>query len=366
MRTNQQHRCRRTFALPVAAMAIALTGTLYAGVVATNGDVPAAMNATGGTEADPKIYRFNAGYVKDFVNTLISVGNADGANWVRLEVTDGAKVTATNTSSAAYIGGNNSGWRTEFNSAWVTGSGSALTLGAVRLGGKTALNTLAVVNGGTLTLNNELRAGYENTGYDSTNNAVIVDGGTLNVNSRLRVGYGVSHDYCTIVVRNGGLLAASATGRLGIRGGNYCDYRVEGEGSVMEIAYTGGGAISLGELSTCHHNTLTVADGGVAKLTHTSGTLTISVDANQGGSGVRFAAGVFALAGNRTTHVTYDKAWLWDGNSWEQAPNDWTGTYYADETAAAAAGFSGLGGYTVFTGGKSLTGGEKATLVVIR
>lgn len=363
MRTNQRNRCWMPCRLPVATMALALAGTLNAGVVATNGDVPAAMNATGGTETDPKIYRFNAGYVKDFETALMSVGNATGANWVRLEVTDGAKVTATNT---AYIGSNSSSFRTEFNSAWVSGAGSAMTLGATRLGPKSALNTLGVTDGGTLTLNGEVRAGYENSGYDSTNNAVIVDGGTLNVNARLRVGYGVSHDYCTIVVRNGGLLAASTTGRIGIRGGNYCDYRVEGEGSVIEIAYTGGGAISLGEMSTCHHNTLTVADGGVCKLTNSGGTLTISVDANQGSSGVRFAAGVFAVAGNRTTHVPANRAWLWDGNSWEPAPNDWTGTYYADETAAAAAGFAGFGGYTVFTGGKSLTGGDRATLVVIR
>jgi hypothetical protein len=238
-----------------------------------------------------------------------------------------------------------------------------MTLGGTRLGSKSALNTLAVVNGGTLTLNGELRAGYENTGYDSTNNAVIVDGGTLNVNARLRVGYGVTHDYCTIVVRNGGLLAASSTGRLGIRGGNYCDYRVEGEGSMMEIAYTGVGAISLGELTSCHHNTLTVADGGVCKLTNSGGTLAVSVDPSQG---VRFAAGVFAVAGNSTTHVPANRAWLWDGTAWQQAPNDWTGTYYADETAAAAAGFSGFGGYTVFTGGKSLSDAAKATLVVIR
>ena len=225
---------------------------------------------------------------------------------------------------------------------------------------------MAAVDGGTVTLNNELRAGYENTGYYSTNNMVLVDDGTLFVNARLRIGYGVTHDYCSLVVRNGGKVIASATGQMGARGGNYCDYRVEGEGSEIESAYTGGGAISLGELSTAHHNTLTIVDGGVVKLTNSGGTLTISVDPNQGGSGLRLAAGIFAVAGNRPTHITYDKAWLWDGDTWEQAPSDWVGTYYADETAAAAAGRPGFGGYTVFAGGKSMAGALKRTLMLLR
>jgi hypothetical protein len=85
-----------------------------------------------------------------------------------------------------------------------------------------------------------------------------------------------------------------------------------------------------------------------------------------GGCGVRFAAGIFAVAGNRPTHLTYDKAWLWDGDSWEQAPSTWTGVYYADETAASAAGRSGFGGYTVFSGGKSMAGALKRTLLILQ
>ena len=337
-----------------------------AGLIAENAAVPAAMSATGGTENDPSIYRFSDGYVKDFVTTLISIGNAAGANWVRLEITGGAQVWATNASSAAYIGSASSSFTNLNNSAWVMGEGSSLTLGGTRLGSKSALNTLAAVDGGTVTLNGELRAGYENTGFYSTNNMVLVDGGTLFVNNRLRLGYGVTHDYCSLVVRNGGKVIASATGRMGARGGNYCDYRVEGEGSEVEIAYAASGAISLGELSTAHHNTLTVIDGGGVKLTNSGGGLSIAVDPNYGGSGVRFAAGIFAVAGNRTTHITYDKAWLWDGEAWEQAPVDWTGTYYADETEAAAAGRPGYGGYTVFTGGKSMAGALKRTLLLLK
>lgn len=338
-----------------------------AGIIAENDAVPAAMSDTTGTENDPSIYRFSGEeYVKNFGTTLISVGNVAGANWVRLEITGGAQVWATNASSAAYIGSASSSFTNLNNSVWVMDEGSSLTLGATRLGGKSALNTLAVVDGGTLTLNNELRAGYENTGFYSTNNMVLVDGGTLFVNNRLRLGYGVTHDYCSLVVRNGGKVIGSATGRMGARSGNYTDYRVEGEGSEIELAYTASSAISLGEAGSPHHNTLTIIDGGVVKLTNTSGTLTIAVDPNYGGSGVRFAAGIFAVAGNRTTHITYDKAWLWDGEAWEQAPVDWTGTYYADETEAAAAGRPGYGGYTVFTGGKSMAGALKRTLLLLK
>lgn len=115
-----------------------------------------------------------------------------------------------------------------------------------------------------------------------------------------------------------------------------------------------------------HHNTLTVADGGVVKLTNSNGGLSIYTDPNYGGSGLRLAGGIFAVAGNRTTHVTYDKAWLWDGDTWAQAPADWTGVYYADETEAAAAGRPGFGGYTVFTGGKSMAGVLKRTLLLLK
>ena len=127
---------------------------------------------------------------------------------------------------------------------------------------------------------------------------------------------------------------------------------------MIETDYSHGtyGALSLGEMTTtCHHNTLTLADGGTVKLTNPEGTLTIAADATQGGSGVRFAGGILAVMDNRPTHIPYDKVWLWDGDSWEPAPSNWKGTFFTDETTAAAAGYPGFGGYTVFTGGSPLT-----------
>ena len=214
------------------------------------------------------------------------------------------------------------------------------------------------MDGGTVTINGEFRSGYENSGYDSTNNVVLVDGGTLNFKSSFTIGYGVTHDVCSLVVRNGGKVVAPSTGRIRIRGGNRCEIRVEGAGSLIETDYSHGtyGALSLGEMTTtCHHNTLTLADGGTVKLTNPEGTLTIAADATQGGSGVRFAGGILAVMDNRPTHIPYDKVWLWDGDSWEPAPSNWKGTFFTDETTAAAAGYPGFGGYTVFTGGSPLT-----------
>ena len=341
----------------IAAMLVAgAPGPARAALVAENAGVPAAMAATGGSESDPSIYRFSGGFVKDFGSSAISVGNAVGANWVRLEIVDGAQVVAT--SGNALVGSDSKTFRTDFNSAWVMGAGSSLTLGATRLGGKSARNTLAVVDGGTATINGEFRSGYENTGYDSTNNVVLVDGGTLNVNASFAIGYGVTHDVCSLVVRNGGKVVAPSTGRIRIRGGNRCEIRVEGAGSLIETDYSHGtyGALSLGEMTTtCHHNTLTIVDGGTVKLTNPEGTLTIAADPILGGSGVRFADGVLAVMDNRPTHIPYDKAWLWDGDSWEPAPSDWKGTFFTDEATAVAAGHPGYGGYTVFTGGSPLT-----------
>ena len=346
----------RPAGMVAALLSLLLAPTAQAALIAENAGVPAAMAATGGSETDPSIYRFSGGFVKDFGASAISVGNAVGANWVRLEIVDGAQVVAT--SGNALVGSDSKTFRTDFNSAWVMGAGSSLTLGATRLGGKSARNTLAVVDGGTATINGEFRSGYENTGYDSTNNVVLVDGGTLNVNASFAIGYGVTHDVCSLVVRNGGKVVAPSTGRIRIRGGNRCEIRVEGAGSLIETDYSHGtyGALSLGEMTTtCHHNTLTIVDGGTVKLTNPEGTLTIAADPILGGSGVRFADGIFAVMDNRTTHIPFDKVWLWDGDSWEPAPSDWKGTFFTDEATAVAAGHPGFGGYTVFTGGSPLT-----------
>ena len=339
-----------------ALMALMVAPAAQAWLVAENATVPAAMSATGGSESDPSIYRFSESYAKDFGASPITVGNSVDANWVRLEVVGGAQVVATG--GNALIGSDSKTFRTDFNSAWIMGEGSSLTLGATRLGGKSAQNTLAVVDGGTVTVNGEFRSGYENSGYDCTYNVVLVDGGILNANASFSIGYGVTHDACSLVVRNGGKILAPSTGRIRIRGGNRCEIRVEGAGSLIETDYSHAayGAVSLGEMTTtCHHNTLTISDGGTVKLTNPEGTLTIAADATQGGSGVRFAGGILAVMDNRPTHIPYDKVWLWDGDSWEPAPSNWKGTFFTDETTAAAAGYTGFGGYTVFTGGSPLT-----------
>ncbi len=275
-----------------------------AGLIAENEAVPASMTSTAGTANDPSVYLFD-NYVKDFGGTAINVGNADGSNWVRLEIRNGAQVTSTGTNSR--LGSDAAARTNEFNSCLVTGAGSSLTLAATRIGGMSPNNSLLVTDGATATFTVESFIGYNN------------------------------------------------------------DIRVEGEGSLIEIGYAAASALSLGESSTyCHHNTMTLIDGGVVKLTNSGGTLTIAVAPAEGGSGVRFAAGIFAVAGNRPTHLTYDKAWLWDGEAWEQAPSTWTGVYYADETEATAAGRPGFGGYTVFTGGQSMTGALKRTLMLLK
>lgn len=53
----------------------------------------------------------------------------------------------------------------------------------------------------------------------------------------------------------------------------------------------------------------------------------------------------------------------------EAEPLKWSARYYTaeeEEAAFAATGYSGLAGYTVFTGGQSLTGAARATVMVIR
>lgn len=344
-------------------VALAFVGTTQAGIIAQNETVPAAMIATGGTQSDPSVYVFD-NYAKDFGSTSIAIGTAIGASWIRLEIRNGATVTTTGTANR--LGSDNAAYTNAFNSVVVTGPGSALTIGSSRMGGMSPNNSLIITEGGTVNLTGDLSNGFNNTPV-ATNNTIVVDNATLNIvgeATRFRLGYGTGHDYNTLVVRNGGVVAG-VTGRIGTRNGKYCDYRVEGVGSRIEIGYVGM-AFTLGESATTHHNTITLVDGGVIKLTSASSTLSITVDTNQGGSGVRFAQGFLAVMGNRTTHVPANRAWLWDGDSWEPAPGDWVGTYYADETAAAAAGRPGFGGYTVFTGGKSIAGALKTTVLIMK
>lgn len=349
---------RAVFLMAVAAVS---AGIAHGGVVATNADVPANMNATGGTASDPKAYVFDS-YVKDFGATSLSIGPAAGASWVRLEIRNGATVTTTGTGNR--VGSDANGYTNEFCSCVVTGGGSALTMGLGRIGGKSPNNSLVVADGASVSLTGDLTCGYDDRPF--TNNVILVDGGTLNVGAaRLRLGYGNGNDFNVLTVRNGGVVSTT-TGRLGIRYGKYCDIRVEGEDSRIEIGFSAANALMIGEGTTSpHHNTLTLVDGGVCKLTNPAGTVSVNAVAAEGGSGVRFAAGILAVAGNRTAHIPYDKAWLWDGDVWAPAPVDWTGTYYADETAAAAAGFAGFGGYTVFTGGEPLAEETPTATVVI-
>ena len=335
-----------------ALVALSLASSAQAGLIAENAAVPATMTATGGTEANPSLYRFD-NFAKDFGSTSIALGTATGASWIRLEIRNGATVTTTGGSNR--IGSDNGGYTNESCSVAVTGAGSALTMGASRLGGMSPNNSLLISDGATVNLTGEMSNGYNNTPV-ATNNTIMVDDATINIGStRLRIGYGAGHNFHNVVVRNGGVLYG-ATGRVGIRWGNHGDYRVEGVGSRIEIGYgdSSNATITLGEGTATHHNTVTVVDGGVIKLTNALSKLSITVDANQGGSGVRFADGIFAKAKDDTDHIPYTRAWLWDVDSWEPAPSNWVGTYYADETAAAAAGHAGFGGYTVFTGGESM------------
>ena len=335
-----------------ALVALSFATPAQAGILVENAAVPATMTDTTGTENAPSIYRFD-NYRKDFGSTSITLGTATGASWIRLEIRNGATVTTTGASNR--IGSDSSSYTDEFCSVVVTGTGSALTMGGSRMGGMSPNNSLLISDEATVNLTGDMNNGYNNTPV-ATNNTILIDGATLNLvgaTTRLRTGYGTGHDYHNVVVRNGGVLYG-ATGRVGIRYGNYCDYRVEGVGSRIEIGY-GGNAFYLGESAAAHHNTATVVDGGVIKLTASNTALSISSNADPGGNGVRFADGIFAVAGNRTTHVAYNRAWLWDGDSWEPAPSNWVGTYYADETAATAAGYAGYGGYTVFTGGEPMT-----------
>ena len=334
-----------------------------AGIVAENDAVTALMTSTAGTANDPSVYLFD-NYVKDFLTANLYIGGAAGSEWVILRVVNGSQVTTTGTLNGIGAGTSSTTTLTNgFCTVEVSGTGSGITWGSTRLGGRSSNNKLLIADGASASFTGQLYVGYY-AGADSTNNVIVVDDATLNMGvQRLRFGYEVGNNFNKLIVQKGGVVTTDE--RIEVRYGSNEEIIVKDEGSSITLTGSSTALQLAGSNVYCHHNTLTVADGGVVKLSNSGGTLVITQN-SVGGCGVRFAAGIFAVAGNRPTHLTYDKAWLWDGDSWEQAPSNWVGTYYADETAATAAGRPGFGGYTVFTGGKSIAGALKTTLVVVK
>lgn len=342
------------------AMLAALTfvNAAQAGGIATNENVTTTMNNNTGTANDPALYVID-NYTKAFAGNLY-VGS--GVDWVQLLITNGSLVSNT---SENFIGGDSFG--SDHNRIVVTGAGSRFETATknTRIGSRSQSNELVFEQGASGYLNN-ITLGYNTGAGYGLSNTLVIAAADLVVSYRISVGYTVGNDYNRVVVRDGGTFTVSNRVECS-RGGSFNEMLVTGTGSALHHVNTSNG-FALGNVGATSNNVLTITDGGLVKLYGAS--TTVGANASQG-KFVRLAKGFLAYHMNDDDSLLYSNALLWNGSDWEVAPSVWRGTYYANDAtgeaaAFAATGYSGLAGYTVFTGGKSIAGALNTTLILVK
>jgi hypothetical protein len=361
--------CRLRTLLPLLAL-LASAGSLHAGLIATN-EFITTMDATGGTEVDPNIYVFD-NYAKTF--STFTVGNANP--WNQLQIINGADVEATagpcNIGSG--IGGTNCLIR-------VSGTGASLIFRSeIRVGDKGNYSRLEIENGATAMVVGQWTIGYRNVEGQGNFNSLVVDGGSLVISNKLNIGYNVNNICNSLVVKNGASCLLAGSGRIVIgRYGASNDVSVIGRPSILHAESTSSG-LSIPENGATgygHHDTLTIVDEALVQIDNASTTAVSVKTTGEGGNYVRLAKGFLAWYGNRTANLSVTtQVALWDGSQYvtpadanEADALKWNATYYTSEQeteAYNATGYSGLAGYTVFTGGQSISGALSTTLIVIQ
>ena len=184
------------------------------------------------------------------------------------------------------------------------------------------------------------------------------------------MGYGAGQNYNTMALRNGGTFSVTGTWACG-REGSYNNLTVNGSGS----AFSATSKLFLGVLAGAEANTVTFENSGLVKLENENFNLEVLADAD---NKVQFAQGYLAIAGNQIEFSWVPRLYqdypveLWSGTEWVDAADagnraayGWSETFYSDDEAGEAAaladtGYSGLKGYTVWTGGEAIP--EPATL----
>ncbi len=342
----------KRFARLFAIVAFAGWGTLRADIVATDGSVPATMNA-GGILANPAEYIIGysgSGIVNTKTGSALILGDTTSDNSLLIQ-----------NASALYGTGGDIGRQigSDRNTARVTGSGSVLDYGQAehRIGALGNGNSLVIEQGAFLKAYQTVIGGgtSSNSALGSNNSLTIRTSGSVWMGFGLFVGAQGSGN--TFTIASGGRVESSA-GIIGIgniadpTGGSNNAAFVTGEGSRWDM---------LGNIYFGRHpqngqgggsgNTLTLTDGGVATTTDTL------IFSNLGASEenyIRLDGGYLALLGNKTTQIATFLAdgrfQMWDGSVWVEATEEAGFAYGYYATAQEAEAFSGhadLAGYTI-------------------
>ena len=341
-----------------------------AGIIKENAAVTTPMDATGGTEQNPNVFLFNV-----YTNTFASFTVGSSNPWNELHILGGSKITST---GAAYVGSNVG---SDHSRILVLGTGSSLQVdGELRLGDRSVFNRIDVEDGGELIIGSQSTIGYRATVGLGNDCGFVVDDATVKVRNKLIIGYNANNVRNYILVRNGGTLEIEdlSAARIVIgRQGSTNDITLVGRDSRLLMGASANN-LSIPETpSTGHECTLTLIDAALARIDKNNSTAISVGTSGVGGNRVRFAAGFLAWNGDQRASLNVlTQVSLWNGTAYvtpgsseEATALKWSARYYTVEEEAAAllaTGYSGLGGYTVFTGGKSIAGALKTTLVVVK
>lgn len=332
----------------ISAMSVAVSDA-EAEWVATNADVPATMDA-GGVAGNPALYLYQNGYVGSLSG--MTVGSTTTYN--QFHVTEGSEATVTGTSS---IGNSGSLGR---NAVRVTGAGSKMTIGTLYVGIKSDDNMLTVEAGGEI-----VATGYHYLGFaGGGRNALVINGGSY-TGASARV-YMTGSFSNSLVVSSGSL---AYMGRLYVGSDSSCENVATVEGAGTRLISTG--VLFIGNGSTSSNNTLTVANGALARTDYPSIHSSYCLGTGAAPGNYLRLAGGFVASKSRPDYVLSGRIQVWnaDDRTWEAgvANINYTRTKYAiEESAFAATGYTGLGGYYVYAGGDYYTPPPEPVVFILK
>jgi hypothetical protein len=316
----------------------------YCGIIETNENVPASMDNGTGTALDMAEYLFYDGYSTNYTEDVIVGYNND---YVQLTVSEGSKLVCIDGAyKRLYLGRKPGSVGSKLK---IIGENSTVQVGPLASDSSYYLNvgftgssdnTIEILDGGSLT-----NAGWLAL-YSATNPVVELDNNAIFYNYyRAYLGTGYGSTGAKVSIKNGSRFYVMSRAYIG--SGRKSTISVNGSGSIFfdggNLQYDGGNSLVSSE------------DKGLVKI---SGYTVLPTDSS---SFFGLADGYLAIRASSMDPTVYVK--LWNGTAWVQPATlaeaealGWTKTVYATNAEGlAATGYDYLSGYSVYTGGVSMT-----------
>lgn len=322
----------------IGSIPCALNGT----VIATDGDIPAVMDA-GGTEANPAEYILgNTGkFDKDF-NQAVTVGST--TTWNSLLIRNGSQFTVTDThnSTIGFSDGSS-------GSVTVTGEGSTWTNSGDLTIGWDGSGEMLISNGGTVTSSSGRIGAFTGSSGSVT---VTGTGSTWTNSGGLTIGEAGSGE---LLISEGGAVS-STNGFIGWSSATSASVIVTGAGST----WTHSGILFIGDSGLDEFGDPIPGRDGTRELVVSGNALVTIEDITIGSldSFLRLDGGFFAWQGDNLTSLDdfltdgEIQVWNMEAEAWENAngnPLFSFGYFATNAEALAFSGYEDLGGYTILT-----------------